>query len=103
LTDTQPEAQLTSCAAKRSQETLRTLGLNEDCGDVLDLGCGYGTFTIPAAQICAGAVYALDIEAEMVAETKQLSEVASLCVTSASSSVTSFKTAADCRMGQSTS
>jgi SAM-dependent methyltransferase len=36
-------------------------------GDVVEFGCGYGTFTIPAARRCTGHVYALDIEAGMVA------------------------------------
>ena len=30
---------------------LRKLGLTSSCGDVVDFGCGYGTFTIPAARI----------------------------------------------------
>jgi ubiquinone/menaquinone biosynthesis C-methylase UbiE len=34
--------------------------------DVVEFGCGYGTFTIPAAQIVSGTVYALDIEQEML-------------------------------------
>lgn len=39
------------------------------CGDVVEFGCGYGTFTIPAARLVAGRVVALDIEADMVAGT----------------------------------
>lgn len=51
----------------RPKETLLTLGLSK--GMVLaDLGCGYGTFTIPAAEIVGerGLVYAVDIESKMV-------------------------------------
>jgi ubiquinone/menaquinone biosynthesis C-methylase UbiE len=33
---------------------------------VVELGCGYGTFTIPVAQRTSGIVHAFDIEAEMV-------------------------------------
>jgi SAM-dependent methyltransferase len=40
-------------------------------GDVLEFGCGYGTFAVPAAQLAAGTVYALDIDAAMVAATAQ--------------------------------
>jgi len=40
------------------------------CRDAVDFGCGYGTFTIPAARIVSGKVYALDIEPEMVAATQ---------------------------------
>lgn len=35
-------------------------------GNIVDLGCGYGTFTIPAARKNQGMIYALDIEAEMI-------------------------------------
>ncbi len=47
-------------------ETLKQLGLNSGIKDVADFGCGYGTFTIPAAQIINGKIYALDIDPEMV-------------------------------------
>jgi SAM-dependent methyltransferase len=46
--------------------TLRSLSLTEYCRDVVEFGCGYGTFTIPAAQIVSGTVYALDIDRAMV-------------------------------------
>jgi len=49
------------------EETLRHLGLSETTGDVADLGCGYGTFAIPAARLVRGKVYALDIEPGMIA------------------------------------
>lgn len=45
---------------------LTKLGLTPTCNDVAEFGCGYGTFTIPAAQIIRGTVYAFDIEPEMV-------------------------------------
>ena len=35
---------------------------------MVEFGCGYGTFTIPAAQLITGRVFALDIEPDMVAE-----------------------------------
>lgn len=53
------------------EDTLRRLGLSETIGDVADLGCGYGTFALPAARIVRGRVYALDIEAEMIAEVRR--------------------------------
>jgi ubiquinone/menaquinone biosynthesis C-methylase UbiE len=37
--------------------------------DVVDFGCGYGTFTVAAARLTSGTVYALDIDSEMVAAT----------------------------------
>jgi SAM-dependent methyltransferase len=38
-------------------------------GDVAELGCGYGTFTIPLAQRIRGTVHALDLDPAMVATT----------------------------------
>lgn len=46
---------------------LDRLLLREVAGDVVEFGCGYGTFTIPAARRTSGCVYAFDIEPEMVA------------------------------------
>ena len=46
---------------------LDRLGLRALLGDVVEFGCGYGTFTLPAAERTAGTVHALDIEPEMVA------------------------------------
>lgn len=48
---------------------LCSLGLTEACGDLVEFGCGYGTFTVPAARIVSGTVYAIDIEPEMIEET----------------------------------
>jgi SAM-dependent methyltransferase len=48
---------------------LDRLGCRGACGDVIEFGCGYGTFTVPAARLVGGRVLALDIEPDMVAET----------------------------------
>ena len=61
------------------QTIMKKLGLNERCGSVLEFGCGYGTFTVPAAQTVQGAVYALDIDPEMLAATGAKTEAAKLC------------------------
>ena len=60
------------------EQVLAKLGLSGRCRDVVDFGCGYGTFTIPAARIVRGVVYALDIEPEMVAQTDQKARAAGL-------------------------
>lgn len=57
---------------------LRKLGLCATCGDIVDFGCGYGTFAIPAARIVSGVVHALDIEPEMVATTRTKAAAAGL-------------------------
>jgi len=41
---------------------LAKLGLTRAQRNVVEFGCGYGTFTIAAASIAAGTVFALDIE-----------------------------------------
>jgi len=45
---------------------LATLGIDGTVVDVADFGCGYGTFTIPAAMLICGNIYAIDIEPEMI-------------------------------------
>jgi SAM-dependent methyltransferase len=50
---------------------LSLLGLNQSVVDAADFGCGYGTFTIPAAKIIRGKICAFDIEPEMVETTKK--------------------------------
>jgi ubiquinone/menaquinone biosynthesis C-methylase UbiE len=47
------------------------MGCTGQCGDVLEFGCGYGTFTVPAASLVAGQIFALDIEAAMIAATEK--------------------------------
>jgi len=48
---------------------LESLGCRHLSGDAVEFGCGYGSFTIPAAQRILGTVYALDIDPLMVAAT----------------------------------
>jgi ubiquinone/menaquinone biosynthesis C-methylase UbiE len=55
-------------------QALLALGLTGSCGDVLDFGCGYGTFSIPAARRVRGTVHALDIEPAMVEATARKAE-----------------------------
>lgn len=50
-------------------EILDSLGGRGLDGDAVEFGCGYGTFTIPLAQRIVGTVFALDIDARMVAST----------------------------------
>lgn len=45
---------------------LDELGLNQSCQCVVDVGCGYGTFSIPAARRISGTVYAIDIDPKMI-------------------------------------
>ena len=49
---------------------LETLGLDKGVQDAVEFGCGYGTFTIPAAWMINGLIYALDIEPDMISVTE---------------------------------
>lgn len=46
------------------------LGDTDLQGNLIEFGCGYGTFTLPAARRIAGIVTAMDIEPEMVASVR---------------------------------
>lgn len=39
--------------------------------DIAELGCGYGTFTVPVAKVITGTLYAFDIDPAMVARTAE--------------------------------
>src|SRR3989304_9390491 len=57
---------------------LKGLGIQNLTGTIIDLGCGYGTFTILVAQANQGTVVALDIEKEMVVATQKKADQAGL-------------------------
>jgi len=50
---------------------LSVMGVSGNIRDVAEFGCGYGTFTVPAAKIISGTVYAIDIEEEMTSLTER--------------------------------
>lgn len=50
---------------------LQKLGLKQDTDLIIDVGCGYGTFAIPAAKFIRGKVIGIDIDQEMVKLCKQ--------------------------------
>jgi SAM-dependent methyltransferase len=49
---------------------LERLGIDHSLGDVAELGCGYGTFTIPIARSVSGTVHAFDIDRTMIERTQ---------------------------------
>jgi SAM-dependent methyltransferase len=57
---------------------LEVLGCGASPGDVVEFGCGYGTFTIAAARRASGAVYASDIDPLMVRATLERAAQAAL-------------------------
>lgn len=52
-----------------SDRVLQALGCGGLPGDVVEFGCGYGTFAIAAARRVCGSVYASDIDPLMVSAT----------------------------------
>jgi len=55
-------------------EIFLKLKLDNTITDAAEFGSGYGTFTIPAARIIKGHIYALDIDEVMINRLKQRSE-----------------------------
>lgn len=49
---------------------LKEMQLTPACRDVVEFGCGYGTFSIAAAHTISGVLFALDIENEMILATE---------------------------------
>jgi ubiquinone/menaquinone biosynthesis C-methylase UbiE len=66
------------CQFFNAEAILRLLKLTPSCRDVVEFGCGYGTFTIPAARVVRGTVHALDIEPEMASITQAKAEAEGL-------------------------
>jgi SAM-dependent methyltransferase len=50
---------------------LDRLGIDARLKNVVELGCGYGTFTVPVARRISGTVTAFDIDEAMVERTRQ--------------------------------
>jgi ubiquinone/menaquinone biosynthesis C-methylase UbiE len=50
---------------------LSELQINSGVNDLVEIGCGYGTFTIPSAKAIKGKLYAFDIDNEMLDIVKQ--------------------------------
>ena len=60
------------------QQVLCALGLTAQCDLLVEFGCGYGTFTIPAAQTIRGTVHAIDIAPKMLVSTQAKVEACKL-------------------------
>ncbi len=52
-------------------KVLSALSFTMPNADVVDFGCGYGTFTTAAAKLTTGVVHALDMDAEMIRATSR--------------------------------
>lgn len=45
-------------------EIIQSFGLDKVNGNILDMACGYGTFTVPLAKMTETTIYAVDIDSE---------------------------------------
>ena len=57
---------------------LNHLGIDSRLRDVVELGCGYGTFTMPVARRISGLLRTYDIDPDMVARTRSRAKDASI-------------------------
>ena len=57
---------------------LDRLGVDNTLRNVVELGCGYGTFTLPVAQRISGVLETIDIEPAMIERTRQRAHEAGL-------------------------
>ncbi len=55
------------------ERILDRMQLNSEVVDAVDFACGYGTFTIPAAQRIRGVMYAVDIDPGMMRSVEEKS------------------------------
>jgi len=58
---------------------LDRLGVDGRLRDVVEFGCGYGTFTVPAAKRISGLLTTFDIDEAMVQRTRQRAATARVC------------------------
>jgi SAM-dependent methyltransferase len=57
---------------------LDRLGITNVHGDMVELGCGYGTFSLPLAKRVSGVLRTFDIEPEMIERTRSRAKVESI-------------------------
>jgi SAM-dependent methyltransferase len=57
---------------------LDRLGVDQTLRNVVELGCGYGTFTLPVARRISGVLETVDIEPAMVERTRRRARAAGL-------------------------
>ena len=50
----------------RIENIFQSLEIDTNVFDLVEIGCGYGTFTIPASNLIKGEILAFDIESEMI-------------------------------------
>lgn len=54
---------------------LDQMEVSSDLHSIVDLGCGFGTFSVPASQIVQGTVHAFDIDEVMIQQLKEKTDL----------------------------
>ena len=58
---------------------LERLGIDARLTNVIEMGCGYGTFSIPVAQRISGTLTTCDIDSAMIERSRQRAAAAGAC------------------------
>jgi SAM-dependent methyltransferase len=53
------------------EQILKQLGIDKKINTLIDIGCGYGTFLIPASRLIGGTAIGIDIEPQMIVSCKK--------------------------------
>ncbi len=59
-------------------EVLRQMEIDDQVRNLIDIGCGFGTFLLPAAGIVSSKVFGIDIEQEMINTCRQKANSANI-------------------------
>ncbi|HBR15504.1 MAG TPA: class I SAM-dependent methyltransferase [Candidatus Omnitrophica bacterium] len=54
-----------------TEKILTTMNVDPTVNNAAEFGCGYGTFTLPAARRISGTLYAFDIDPDMIETTQK--------------------------------
>ena len=54
---------------------LEKLQINSKIESIVEVGCGYGTFTIPVSKVINGKLFAFDVDNEMIVSTRKKIEL----------------------------
>jgi SAM-dependent methyltransferase len=53
------------------EDYLRSMAIDNKIKNFLDIGCGYGTFLLPAAKVISGRAIGIDIDNQLVSDLKE--------------------------------
>lgn len=62
----------------KPQQIIEKLGITSQTKDVVEFGCGYGTFTLPTANVIAGRVTSFELDPSMLSHTEARAQEADI-------------------------